>query len=76
VLSAIRRPCLLINALNDPFVPPASLPLEAVRGSPWLQAAFVPEGGHAGFLEGPRGDRSWAERRAIAFLAGHLAPPP
>jgi uncharacterized protein len=76
LLSAIRRPCLLINALNDPFVPPASLPLEAVRGSPWLQAAFVPEGGHAGFLEGPRGDRSWAERRAIAFLAGHLAPPP
>jgi predicted alpha/beta-fold hydrolase len=68
VLSAIRRPCLLINAINDPFVPPASLPVEAVRGSRWLEAAFVSQGGHAGFLEG-RGRRSWAERRAVDFLA-------
>jgi predicted alpha/beta-fold hydrolase len=76
VLTAIRRPCLLINALNDPFVPAASLPRAAVRGSRWLEAAFVPEGGHAGFVEGPRGERSWAERRALAFLAGHLASAP
>jgi predicted alpha/beta-fold hydrolase len=72
VLSAIRRPCLLINAVNDPFVPAASLPIEAVRGSRWLETAFVPQGGHAGFLEG-RGERSWAERRAVDFLAAHVA---
>lgn len=74
-LSGIRRPCLLVNALNDPFVPAASLPRAAVAASPWLQAAFVPEGGHAGFLEGPLGRRSWAERRALDFLARHLAGP-
>jgi predicted alpha/beta-fold hydrolase len=67
-LAAIRRPCLLINAVNDPFVPPSSLPAEAVASSPWLEAHFPPEGGHAGFLEGPRGRRSWSERHAVLFL--------
>lgn len=75
VLGGIRRPCLLINALNDPFVPPASLPFRAVRTSRWLEAVFAPQGGHAGFLEGPWGARSWAERRAADFLVRYLAPP-
>lgn len=72
-LAHIRRPALLINAVNDPFVPPAALPEGAVAASPWLEAEFPSEGGHAGFLEGPWGRRSWAERRALAFLHRHLA---
>ena len=72
-LSGIRRPTLLINAVNDPFVPPGSLPRAAVDGSPWLEALFPREGGHAGFLDGRRGRASWAERRALAFLRRHLA---
>jgi predicted alpha/beta-fold hydrolase len=67
-LADIRRPCLLINAVNDPFVPPSSLPAETVAGSPWLEALFPREGGHAGFLEGPLGRRSWSERQAVLFL--------
>jgi predicted alpha/beta-fold hydrolase len=43
-----------------------------VERSRWLEAAFVAEGGHVGFLEGPLGRSSWAERRALAFLARHL----
>jgi len=70
-LSAIRRPTLLINAVNDPFVPPETLPRAEVERSPWLEAHFPAEGGHAGFLEGGAGP-SWAERRAVAFLARHL----
>ncbi len=69
-LSRIRRPCLLINAENDPFVPTVTLPRGAVEHSPWLEAHFVPSGGHAGFLE--RRGRSWAEREAVAFLHRHL----
>jgi len=72
VLDRIRRPCLLINAANDPFVPRESLPVEAVRRSRWLEAAFVPEGGHAGFLEGVGRACSWAERRTVDFIARHL----
>ena len=71
-LARIRRPCLLINAVNDPFIPAASLPEEAVVRSPWLAALFPGQGGHAGFLEGPLGRRSWAERHALAFLRRHL----
>src|SRR5216684_3420026 len=71
-LERIRRPTLLINAINDPFMPAACLPTAVVEGSRWLEAAFVAEGGHVGFLDGPLGGASWAERRALAFLARHL----
>jgi len=74
-LGLIRRPCLLINAANDPFIPAATLPTAAVAGSPWLEGAFLAEGGHVGFLEGPWGRRSWAERRALAFLRRQLLSP-
>jgi predicted alpha/beta-fold hydrolase len=71
-LPKVQRPALLINALNDPFIPPSALPQAAVMRSRWLDAAFPTEGGHAGFLEGPWGHRSWAERRALDFLHHHL----
>jgi uncharacterized protein len=73
LLTQIRRPTLMINALNDPFIPAVTLPRAAIAKSRWLEAAFVAEGGHAGFLEGASGKRSWAEARAIAFLGRHLA---
>ena len=73
-LCRIRRPTLLISAVNDPFVPPETLPRAEVARSPWLEAAFPAEGGHAGFLEGLGAGPSWAERRAVEFLARHLKP--
>jgi predicted alpha/beta-fold hydrolase len=71
-LPRIRRPALLINALDDPFVPPESLP--DVRTLPeCVQAEFVRHGGHVGFVEGPPWrTRSWAERRAVEYLAALL----
>jgi hypothetical protein len=72
-LPRIRRPALLISAANDPFIPADSWPTAAVAESPWLEAAFVRKGGHVGFLEGPSGRRSWAERRAVDFLRPHLS---
>jgi hypothetical protein len=73
-LERIRRPALLINAVNDPFMPGAYLPREAVARSAWIEAAFVPQGGHVGFLDGALGGSSWAERRALAFLRRLLLP--
>ncbi len=68
-LAHIRRPVLLINALDDPFIPVASLPAAAAL-PPGIQTEFTPHGGHAGFLEGtvPWRPRSWAEARAVDFL--------
>ncbi len=71
-LAQIRRPTLLINAINDPFMPATALPRDAASKSRFIHANFVREGGHAGFLEGASGRRSWAEGRALAFLERHL----
>jgi len=71
-LERIRRPTLLINAANDPFMPASCLPTAAIERSRWIETEFVAEGGHVGFLDGPLGRASWAERRALAFLASHL----
>lgn len=70
VLSRIRRPTLLLNARNDPFLGSACFPYAEAAASEWLALETPAHGGHVGFLM--RGDRSrtWAERRAVEFLAG------
>jgi predicted alpha/beta-fold hydrolase len=71
-LTRIRRSTLLINAVDDPFIPPASLP-DVAALPPAVRAEFVPHGGHVGFVEGrPWRATSWAERRAVEFLASML----
>ena len=74
-LGRIRRPTLLVNSLDDPFVPREALPDPAVLPS-LVRAEFIPRGGHAAFLEGrwPWRVRSWAEHRAVEFLASFVAP--
>jgi len=69
-LPRIRRPTLLVNALDDPIVPPEVLPRFADL-PPEVHAEFPARGGHVGFIEGgwPWRVRSWAERRAMEFLA-------
>ena len=69
-LPQIHRPTLLINALDDPIVPANALPDPATLPA-CVRADFVPRGGHAGFLHGrwPWAIESWAERRAIDFIA-------
>lgn len=62
-LSAVRIPALVVNATNDPFVPPASLPRQADVGSHvtlWQPS----HGGHVGFpLGAPPGHvRAMPER--------------
>jgi predicted alpha/beta-fold hydrolase len=72
-LARIRRPTLLISALDDPLVPTASLPDPRTLPA-CVQTEFSPRGGHVGFLEGrwPWRVRSWAERRAVEFLSSVL----
>ncbi len=72
-LSRIRRPTLLINSRDDPFVPPAALPDLAALDSKWLVAEVTRAGGHVGFITGPPWRPSfWAEQRAIQFLSDAL----
>jgi uncharacterized protein len=50
-LYRIRIPALVLNALNDPFVPAASLPAQGEVG-PFVTLWQPPQGGHVGFPDG------------------------
>jgi uncharacterized protein len=55
-LARIRIPVLVLNALNDPFVPASSLPrgdAPGTRVGPWVTLLQPAHGGHVGFPGGP-----------------------
>jgi predicted alpha/beta-fold hydrolase len=65
-LERIAVPTLVLNARNDPFMPPQAL--DAVRGRRIpsnVTLEFPHTGGHAGFP----GRGQWLARRTLAFLA-------
>jgi len=76
-LGAVRVPTLLVQALDDPFVPVDSLPSAAAWENPALRPRFSEAGGHLGFVGrgGIAGGRFWAETVAADFVARHVATP-
>lgn len=54
-LGGIRLPTLLLNAVDDPFLPPEVLDevRHIARSVPALEIEFPAHGGHAGFVGGP-----------------------
>lgn len=68
-LGTISVPTLLIQALNDPFVYPHSLP-EQSELAPGTRFELHPGGGHVGFVEGsPFNPRFYLERRLPQWFA-------
>ena len=68
VLGHIQTPTLVLNALNDPFVPAWSLPTQD-EASPAIRLHQPPEGGHVGFVTGRwPGNLSWLPRRLDLFF--------
>jgi len=76
-LSGIRRPTLLLSAMDDPFLPPSVL--DDVRAATTRNAAitleFPERGGHVGFVGGPSPWRPfyYGEWRAAEFLGEQFA---
>lgn len=65
----VRVPTLIINSLNDPFVPAEALPGPA-QVSRYVTLEYPDEGGHAGFVSGAfPGNLQWLPRRLLAFFA-------
>lgn len=64
-LERIRVPTLVLNAMNDPFLPHAALAAAARRASPDVVLEFPATGGHAGFP----GRGHWLARRVLEFCA-------
>jgi len=67
-LKHIEVPTLVINALNDPFMPPSALPRpDEVSSAVVLE--FPEQGGHVGFLNPPfPGRLVWLPERIISFF--------
>ena len=74
-LDGIRRPTLLINALDDPLVPPETLPRAEVAHNPRLAGVFPNAGGHVGFISGDRPSHPvlWAEEAGLRFFDQHFS---
>lgn len=65
-MSGTDRPILLVNALNDPILPPACTPVELCRDHPHLFLEQPAQGGHVGFTL-PRRPYAWSEYRALEW---------
>jgi uncharacterized protein len=69
-LTKITVPTLLLNAVNDPFLPKWALP-DAHEVSSSVTREFPADGGHAGFVTGRfPGSLSWLPQRLLHFF-GH-----
>ena len=66
-VAGIRVPTLLVNALNDPILTEACMPVEQAREHDWFHFEQVAEGGHCGFQARGNDVFSWAERRSLEF---------
>lgn len=76
LLGSIRVPTLVLNALNDPFLPATALATRA-QVSPRVRLEYPAQGGHVGFLAGPfPGNMRWLPRRLFAFFAEHSGKAP
>lgn len=74
-LNHIRRPTLIVNARDDPFMVPQVLPTADML-SPCVTLELARRGGHVGFVAaGPRGlPEYWLERRLADYLDEAVAP--
>lgn len=68
VLGDITVPTLVLNALNDPFLPGRHLPRQAAA---CVQLDYPEHGGHVGFaVGGVPGRLDWLPQRMLRFLEG------
>lgn len=67
-LSGIHLPTLLVNALNDPFLPASCYPRATAEASACFYLETPLAGGHVGFAEGAPSGAYYSERRAVDFF--------
>lgn len=67
-LSGIRRPTLVLNARNDPFLSASCYPKNGDINSEYLCLQYPLQGGHVGFSPRSKNERYWSEIRALEFI--------
>jgi predicted alpha/beta-fold hydrolase len=72
-LAGVRVSTLLLHAVDDPFLPPASIPAGPAASNPALHLVVHQRGGHVGFLAGsPRRPSFWGDEESARFLDATL----
>ncbi len=66
-LPYINIPGLIINALDDPFLPQECYPYDIVRANDCLEFIMPKHGGHVGFVD-RKHKYYWSERAITSFL--------
>ena len=67
-LPHLRLPTLLVNAADDPLLPPTCYPVEEAREHRWLYLQTPRHGGHVGFVAFNAEGEYWSEMCAADFL--------
>ncbi len=67
-LDTITTPVLIVNALNDPFLPMECYPTERLRKHKHIWFETPAHGGHVGFMPAAKDGSYWSERRAFEFI--------
>jgi predicted alpha/beta-fold hydrolase len=75
-LQHIRKPTLIINSLDDPFMTPGIIP-DSDRLSEQVTLEVAEGGGHVGFIDGgmPWRPTFYLPERLVSFLEPHAAQP-
>ena len=67
-LDTIKTPTLIVNALNDPFLPNECYPIERLKEHTFIWLETPAHGGHVGFMPAAKDGSYWTERRAYEFI--------
>ena len=71
-LPHIQIPTLIVNAVNDPFLPKACFPVQEARANKHISLLMPRSGGHVGFVSFNRQNLYWSEMQAVDFLNNFL----
>jgi len=68
----ITTPTLVVNAINDPFLPNECYPTNQLKNHKHIWFETPVHGGHVGFMPSTKDGSYWSERRAYEFTSNHL----
>jgi predicted alpha/beta-fold hydrolase len=68
-MTGITVPTLLVQALNDPILPPVCFPTALCENHEFIHLEIPKNGGHVGFWR-PNHEFAWSEERAFEFIKG------
>ena len=71
-LATIKVPTLIVNALNDPFLPAECYPVAEAGQNRLITFETPAHGGHVGFTAYNKQGYYWSEQRALTFARQHL----